>query len=93
LTPAEAEELKALRADMLAGLRPSERARLREYDATRARRFVFPFENGDVSELFSHAVLSLPAESRERLQELLGKAVAAGLAVPVEAAPGSVAAR
>jgi hypothetical protein len=92
LTPAEAEQLNALRADLLAALRPSERARLREYDATRARRFVFPFENGDVLELFARGVLTLPAESRERLQELLGKAVAAGLAIPAEAAPGSVAA-
>ena len=56
LTPAEAQQLNALRADLLAALRPSERARLREYDATRARRFVFPFENGDVLELFARGV-------------------------------------
>ena len=89
LTSGEALELKALRAEMLDTLRPSERARVREYDGARARRLAFPFENRDVLDLFARGTLALPARSRERLQELLAKAVAAGLAMSPETAPRS----
>ena len=79
LSSGEALELKALRAEMLDTLRPSERARIREYDGARARRFAFPFENGDVLELVAQGARALSSSSRARLQELLAKAVAAGL--------------
>ena len=79
LTPAEAAELTALQKELLDHLRPPERARLAEYDRARARRVVFPFENPHALELVARGARDMPAPSRERLQTLLGKAVAAGL--------------
>ena len=87
LTSGEVRELKELRGELLKGLRPSERERVREYDAARARRLVFPFEGRDVVELFGRGAYALPQESRERLQELFAKAIAAGLVVSPEASP------
>jgi hypothetical protein len=86
LTAGEALELKQLRSELLSSLSPSERERIREYDEARARRFVFPIEDRDMAGLFARGGHDLPSERRERLQELLGKAVAAGLAPPNEAA-------
>jgi hypothetical protein len=83
LSAEEAEELKDLRHELLETLRPSERDRIREYDAARLRRLVFPFEGRDVLEVFGRSAYALPKERRERLQQLLGKAIAAGLAVSV----------
>jgi hypothetical protein len=80
LTPAEAAELRTLQRDLRSHLRPPERARVAEYDRARARRVVFPFENPHVLELVARGARAMPAPDRERLQELLGKAVAAGLA-------------
>lgn len=79
LTSGEVRELKELRGELLKALRPSERERVREYDAARARRLVFPFEGRDVLELFERGAYALPQEDRERLQELFAKAIAAGL--------------
>jgi hypothetical protein len=84
LTPAEAAELRALQRELLDNLRPPERARVAEYDRARARRVVFPFENPHVLELVARGARAMPPRSRERLQELLGKAVAAGLKSPAE---------
>ncbi len=81
LTKAEADELAALQRELLARLRPTERARVDEYDRTRARRLIFPFENPHVMELVARGARALPATSLERLQMLYGKAVAAGLAL------------
>jgi hypothetical protein len=89
LSSSDLQDLKELRGELLQGLRPSERERVREYDAARARRLVFPFEGRDVLELFGRGAYALPEERRERLQELYAKAVAAGLAASPEAAPGS----
>jgi hypothetical protein len=82
LAPAEAAELRALERELLAQLRPPERARLAEYDRARSRRLVFPFENPYALELVARGARAMPEASRERLQELLGKAVAAGLGPP-----------
>ncbi|HXK10388.1 MAG TPA: hypothetical protein VMT70_12135 [Vicinamibacteria bacterium] len=88
LTHAEAGELKALQAALLARLSPTERSRVREYEKTRHRRAIFPFENPHVLELVARGAQALPAASRERLQALNAKAVAAGLDVPVGGAAG-----
>jgi len=82
LTPAEAEELGALRRELLAHLRPPERTRVAEYDRARANRVVFPFENPHALELVARGARAMPPETLKRLQELLGKAVAAGLGPP-----------
>ena len=42
---------------------------------------------------FARGARSLPSFARERLQELLGKAIAAALAVPSDAAPRATTAR
>ena len=88
LAPAEAAELRALQRDLLGHLRPSERARVAEYDRARANRIVFPFENPRALELVARGARTMPPENLKRLQELLGKAVAAGLRVPA-ASPGA----
>ena len=82
LAPTEAAELQALRRELLANLRPPQRARLAEYERARATRGVFPFENPPALELVASGARAMPAPRRERLQTLLGKAVAAGLAAP-----------
>jgi hypothetical protein len=87
LTPAEAAELRALQRELLDNLRPPERARVAEYDRARSRRVVFPFESPHALELVARGARAMPSRSRERLQTLLGQAVAAGLGVPA-ASPG-----
>jgi hypothetical protein len=89
LTAAEAAELRTLQRELLDHLRPPERARLAEYDRARASRVVFPFENPPALELVARGARALPARGRERLQQLLGKAVAAGLGVPTAAESSS----
>jgi len=79
LSPNEAAELRALQHELAARLRPPQRARLAEYDRARATRVVFPFENPPALDLVARGARALPAASRARLQQLLGKAVAAGL--------------
>jgi hypothetical protein len=82
LTSAEAAELQALQRELLGNLRPPERARLAEYDRARTHRVVFSFENPNALELIARGARAMPSGSRERLQALLGKAVAAGLGAP-----------
>ena len=79
LTAAEAAELQALQRTLTNQLRPPERARLADYDRARSQRVVFPFENPYALELVARGARAMPPQSRERLQALLGKAVAAGL--------------
>ena len=86
LTPAEAEELRALERELLATLSRTEAERVREYDRTRSRRVIFPFENPHVMELVARGARALPPERLERLQALSHKAVAAGLDLPRAAA-------
>lgn len=82
LPPAELEELRVLESELMGGLSRMEQERIREYDLTRARRPIFPFENPHVMDLVARGVRSLPAERRARLQALLHKAVVAGLELP-----------
>ena len=84
LTPAESQELQALARELLGTLSRTEAERVREYDRTRSRRVIFPFENPHVMDLVARGARALPAERRERLQALSHKAVAAGLDPPAE---------
>jgi hypothetical protein len=93
LTAGEAHELEDLRSELMSALSHSERERVREYDEARARRLVFPFESRDVVGLFARGGNDLPSERRERLQALLGKAIAGGLVPPNEASSRSAAER
>jgi hypothetical protein len=92
LTPEEAAELRALARELLGTLSRTEAERVREYDRTRSRRVIFPFENPHVMDLVARGARALPPERRERLQALSHKAVAAGLELP-EAADTSSTAR
>src|SRR5262249_28157051 len=83
----EAEELQALREDLLRAMRPTERQRVKEYEEARLQRTTLPFEDRDVLELFAHAGLALSPQARGRLQVLSGKAIAAGLTVPAAELP------
>jgi hypothetical protein len=87
LSAPEAEELGALQRALLDALLPAERQRVREYDLVRARRAPLPMENRDVLRSFANGARALPPGSRERLQELSGKAIAAALALPSDASP------
>ena len=80
LAPGEAEELRTLEAALLAGLRPAERQRVREYDRVRRERATLPGEDREMLGLFARGARALPKQSREHLQALYGKAIAAGLA-------------
>ena len=91
LTPAEAEELRALQRQLLDKLSRTEAERVREYDRTRARRPIFPFENPHVMDLVARGARLLPPERLERLQALSHKAVAAGLDLTGTAAAPSTA--
>jgi hypothetical protein len=83
LTSEEREELKTLRRELLSTLSPGERERVQEYDDVRSRRIPFAFEDKSALDLVARGARALPEESRERLQTLVGKAVASGLAAPV----------
>jgi hypothetical protein len=87
LSAPEAEELGALQRAQLSALLPAERQRVREYDLVRARRAPLPGENRDVLRSFARGARALPSWARERLQELSGKTIAAGLALPPDASP------
>ena len=82
LAAPEAAELRELQRELVAHLRPPQRARLADYDRARANRVVFPFENPHALDLVGRGARAMPAASRARLQHLLGKAVAAGLGLP-----------
>jgi len=88
LPAAEAAELRGLQRELVAHLRPPQRARLADYDRARANRVVFPFENPHALDLVALGARAMPAASLARLQELLGQAVAAGLG-PAPAAPAA----
>jgi hypothetical protein len=87
LTPGETEELRALQRQLLDTLRPTERERVRAYDRARSYRAPFAFEDQGVLALFARGARALPAARRARLQELSGKAIAAGLAQKGDGAP------
>ncbi len=91
LDPGEALELTALRNALLETLSPAEGERVREYEEVRARRLPFDFEDRTALELVARGARALPPDSRQRLQELFGKAIAAGLPRRNEGAHGAVA--
>ena len=77
LTPAETQELGALRGKALAALRPVDRDRVRAYDRISAGRDLLSGEDARVLRLYARGVRTLPPESRTRLQTLYSKAIAA----------------
>jgi hypothetical protein len=83
----DAEELQALRQEMLATLRPEERERIREFDRARAQALAFPLDVRQAMLVYARAARALPPESRERLQALLGEAIAAGLTPATQLTP------
>jgi len=93
LSPAETQELGMLRRTLVAGLSAVERQRLREYDLLRTQRSPLPVENRDVLRSFARGARGLPSFARLRLQELLGKAIAAALGAPSGEVPRAAAAR
>jgi hypothetical protein len=87
LTPAETVELRALEGQLVDALGPAERRRVHEYEQARGHRVLFTFENRRVLELVARGARALPPPGRMRLQALLGKAVASGLAPAPGGAP------
>lgn len=87
LTPDEAAELQALERDLLKGLSAAQRGRIRDYDRTRARRVVFPFENPPAMDLVARGAGTLAPERLERLRALTHRAVAAGIDAPAPPSP------
>jgi hypothetical protein len=86
LTSEEALEMDALRIELLDGLHPMEREHVREYDRARTSGPVFPSEQRAVLVLLARGARTLPPARLERLQALLGKAIAAGLVLPGDSA-------
>jgi hypothetical protein len=82
LTAEEATELDALGSELHERLGPLEREQLRDYGLTRARRLVFVEEHGFARVLVARGAQAMPPEDRARLQQLLAKAIAAGLGPP-----------
>jgi hypothetical protein len=80
LTADEKEELSALRRELLHGLSPAERERIKDYDEVRSRRTPFAFEDKTALELVARGARGMQPESRERFQTLVGKAIASDLA-------------
>jgi hypothetical protein len=79
LTEEEAAELRTLKNAVLAALRRIDRDRVRAYDRMSPVRDLLVAEDGRVLTLFSRGVHALAPPRRERLQALLGKAIAAEL--------------
>ncbi len=79
LNASEAEELAALRGELLSLVRAEERERLREYDRMRAFGVAFPSDDRAALELVAGAARRLAPERLECLRVLLGKTIAAGL--------------
>jgi len=82
LASEEAREVDELGIALQDGLGPLERERLRDYAKIRTRRVVFTEEHAHALALVARGARTLPAEKRARLQELLSKAISAGLDPP-----------
>jgi len=80
LAPEEAQELRSLRGSVVGALRSVDRERVLAYDRVTAGRDLLLGEDARVSRLYARGVRALSAPRRERLQVLLGKAIAASLA-------------
>jgi hypothetical protein len=79
LSDDEAKELRALMNGVIGALRRVDRDRVRAYGRLTTQRDLLVEEDRKVLALFARGVRALPAARRERLQELSGKAIAAGL--------------
>jgi hypothetical protein len=79
LTDEEARELRGLMNGVLANLRRVDRERVRAYGRLSSQRDLLVEEDRKVLSLFARGVRALSPAHRERLQELSGKAIAAGL--------------
>jgi hypothetical protein len=79
LSAGEAAELEALRQQLVDALPPLDRERLRTFGRAHAQGAVFSFDARRGLQAYARGARALPPERRERLQTLLGKAIAAGL--------------
>jgi hypothetical protein len=79
LTEEESAELRDLRASALGALRSVDRRRVQAYGRMTAGRDLLVAEDERVLGLFARGVRALPEPRRERLQALLGKAIAAAV--------------
>jgi hypothetical protein len=79
LTEEESVELRNLRALALGALRSVDRRRVQAYGRMTAGRDLLVAEDERVLALFARGVRTLPEPRRERLQVLLGKAIAAAV--------------
>ena len=93
LTASDARELEALQQRLLDALLPSERERLREFDLARARGAVFPIDGKQALLAYARGTRRLSPANQERLQLLLGRTIAAALALPGPAMSGDAAPR
>jgi hypothetical protein len=92
LSPEEAQELRSLRGSVLGALRSVDRERVLAYERVTVGRDLMAGEDARVLRLYARGVRTLSAPRRERLQELLGKAIAAALprsAAAAAAVPGA----
>lgn len=81
LPPAEAQEIGTLTAAAYAGLSAKDRTRLAAYlDRVRSDQPTLPQEDREMAALMKRALLQLNAPRLARIQELYGKAIAAGIA-------------
>jgi hypothetical protein len=79
LTEGETRELRSLRNAVVGALQPIDRERVRAYDRLTVGQGLLVAEDARVLRLYARGVRSLGSERRERLQALLGKAIAAAL--------------
>jgi hypothetical protein len=79
LTEEETRELRSLRNAAIGALRPIDRERVRAYDRLTVGQSLMVAEDARVLRLYARGVRSLGSARRERLQALLGKAIAAAL--------------
>jgi hypothetical protein len=79
LTADEARELRSLKSTVVGALRPIDRERVLAYDRVTVGRDLMLGEDARVLRLYAHGVRTLSPPRRERLQVLLGKAIAAAL--------------
>jgi hypothetical protein len=79
LTEDEARELRSLKSAAVGALRPVERERVLAYGRVTVGRDLMLGEDARVLRLYARGVHTLSMPRRERLQVLLGKAIAAAL--------------
>ena len=87
LTEEESGEVRNLRASALGALRSVDRRRVQAYGRMTAGRDLLVAEDERVLALFARGVRTLPEPRRERLQVLLGKAIAAAVKDQPRATP------